>query len=52
MKLYEGAFLPNFQWPQPKPEERRQVKKKVCLDIFEEFSVENKSQNIKQKEDT
>ncbi|XP_022453768.1 E1A-binding protein p400 isoform X5 [Delphinapterus leucas] len=20
MKLYEGAFLPNFQWPQPKPD--------------------------------
>ncbi|MBZ3873370.1 E1A-binding protein p400 [Sciurus carolinensis] len=20
MKLYEGAFLPNFQWPQPEPE--------------------------------
>jgi hypothetical protein len=31
---------------------RRQVKKKVCLDIFEEFSFENKSQNTKQKKDT
>lgn len=20
MKLYEGAFLPNFQWPQPQPD--------------------------------
>lgn len=42
MKLYEGAFLPNFQWPQPNPASEETSEEEGLFGIFENFSIRQK----------
>ena len=37
MKLYEGAFLPSFQWPQPKPDSEEASEEEGLCSTFKKL---------------